>query len=42
VLARTAVLLWCLVGWVRTDPLPLALGSRGWARAPTTAEAVVT
>ena len=42
VLARTAVLVWCLVGWVRTDPLPLALGSRGWARAPTTAEAVVT
>jgi uncharacterized membrane protein len=32
VLLRAAALVWCLVGWVRTDPLPLALGSRGWRR----------
>ena len=33
VLARAAILVWCLVGWVRTDPAPLALGNRGWRRA---------
>jgi uncharacterized membrane protein len=32
VLARSAVLIWCLVGWVRTDAAPLALGTGGWRR----------
>jgi hypothetical protein len=35
VLARTAILVWCLVGWVRTDPEPLVLGSRGWRSKAT-------
>jgi len=30
--ARALVLVWCLVGWLRSDPPPLALGSRGWRR----------
>jgi uncharacterized membrane protein len=34
VLVRAVVLVWCLVGWVRVDPEPLALGNRGWRRAP--------
>jgi hypothetical protein len=42
VLVRAAVLVWCLVGWVRTDPLPLALGSRGWRRRPAATEVAVT
>lgn len=42
VLVRAAVLVWCLVGWVRTDPLPLALGSRGWRRRPVATEVAVT
>lgn len=41
VLLRAAVLIWCLVGWIRTDPLPLALGSRGW-RSPPRNEVAVT
>jgi uncharacterized membrane protein len=40
VLARTAILVWCLVGWIRTDPAPLVLGSRGW-RSKTPAPLVV-
>jgi uncharacterized membrane protein len=28
--ARALVLIWCLLGWLRADPPPLALGSRGW------------
>jgi uncharacterized membrane protein len=40
VLARSAVLIWCLVGWVRTEPAPLALGTGGGRREspPTPAE----
>jgi len=33
VLIRTAVLVWCLAGWLTRDVEPLALGARGWARA---------
>lgn len=40
VLARAAVLIWCLVGWVRTEPAPLALGTGGWKREPAPPEAV--
>jgi len=34
VLARWAVLVWCLVGWVRLEQEPLALGTRGWRSLP--------
>jgi uncharacterized membrane protein len=30
---RAAILIWALVQWVRHDPLPLALGARGWRRS---------
>jgi uncharacterized membrane protein len=40
VLARTAVLVWCLVIWLREDGPVLALGTRGWrTAAPPTAVA---
>ena len=41
VLIRTAVLIWCLIGWLREDAPVLALGARGWRRRrPAEAEAV--
>jgi uncharacterized membrane protein len=30
VLSRWAAIVWCIVGWVREEPMPLALGTRGW------------
>jgi uncharacterized membrane protein len=40
VLARTAILMWCLVVWLREESPVLALGSRGW-RSPARAGPVV-
>jgi hypothetical protein len=34
VLARTAILVWCLVIWLREESPVLALGTRGWRHAP--------
>jgi uncharacterized membrane protein len=36
VLARAAVLVWCLVVWLREESPVLALGTRGWRSAPAT------
>ncbi|MGE5226939.1 MAG: glycosyltransferase family 87 protein [Planctomycetaceae bacterium] len=36
VLARTLVLVWCLIGWIRRAPEPNVLDRRGW-EAPTVA-----
>ena len=33
-LARAAILVWCLVIWAREESPVLALGTRGWRRAP--------
>jgi uncharacterized membrane protein len=41
VLARALVLVWCLIGWVRTDAEPLALGTRGWRGALRQPEGVL-
>jgi uncharacterized membrane protein len=41
VLTRAAILLWCLVIWVRAESPVLALGTRGWRRT-TPAEPVPT
>jgi uncharacterized membrane protein len=40
VLARTAILVWCLVIWLREESPVLALGTRGWRRAPAPAQPV--
>jgi len=39
-IARAAILIWCLVVWIRQDAPPLALGTRGWRTAPTRAAPV--
>ena len=33
-LARAAILVWCLAIWAREESPVLALGTRGWRRAP--------
>lgn len=36
VAARWMVLVWCLIGWVRLEQEPFALGTRGWRSLPVT------
>jgi hypothetical protein len=40
VLARTAILVWCLVIWLREESPVLALGTRGWRRTPAPTQPV--
>jgi uncharacterized membrane protein len=40
-LARAAVLIWCVALWVREDTPVLPLGTRGWRAAPARAERVI-